>query len=103
MSASDPSTDWVIKHDEKIGQGGYAKVFKVKRKVDGLDCALKFCEPRTVSERNMIINEIGLMNRARADYATVLQILASYDYRDRIWIFLELMDGDLTQIIEKYH
>ena len=51
----------------------------------------------------MIINEIGLMNRARADTATVLQILSSYDYRDRIWIFLELMDGDLTQIIEKYH
>ena len=96
LQESDPSTDWLIRHEDKLGQGGYAKVFKVKRKVDELECALKFCEPRTPSERNMIINEIGLMNRARADYETVLQILASYDYRDRIWIFLELMDGDLT-------
>jgi len=29
----------------------------------------------------------------------VLKIFASYDFRGRIWIFLELMDNDLTAII----
>ena len=51
-----------ISHDNKIGQGGFGKVFKVKRKADGLVCALKFCTPQDESEKNMLINEIGLMN-----------------------------------------
>ena len=34
---------------------------------------------------------------------SVLKILASYDFSDRIWIFLELMDGDLTSFIEQNH
>lgn len=32
LQNSDPSTDWLIRHEDKLGQGGYAKVFKVKRK-----------------------------------------------------------------------
>lgn len=45
----------------KLGQGGFAKVFKVRRKADGLVCALKFVEPKTDSERKIILNEIGVM------------------------------------------
>lgn len=32
---------------ERIGVGGFAKVFKVKRKDDDAICALKFVEPKT--------------------------------------------------------
>jgi serine/threonine protein kinase len=35
----------------KLGQGGFAKVFKVKRKKDGFICALKFVEPKNDTER----------------------------------------------------
>lgn len=45
----------------KLGQGGFAKVFKVRRKSDGLVCALKFMEPKSDSERKIILNEIGVM------------------------------------------
>lgn len=31
---------------ERIGVGGFAKVFKVKRKADNVICALKFVEPK---------------------------------------------------------
>ena len=50
----------------------------------------------------MVINEIGLMNKCRA-HDTVLQIYNSFDYRDRIWIFLEIMDCSLLDILEKYY
>ena len=50
----------------------------------------------------MVINEIGLMNQCQGN-DTVLQIYASFDFRDRIWIFLELMDTDLTAFIDMYY
>ena len=42
------------------------------------------------------------MNQCQ-DQDTVLKIYRSYDYRDRIWIFLELMNCDLTSVIDNYH
>ena len=59
IKESDPSKHYDIVG--KLGQGGFAKVFKVKRKNDGLICALKFVEPKNESERKIIINEIGIM------------------------------------------
>ena len=34
---------------------------------------------------------------------TVLNIMSSYEYRDRFWIFMELMDDDLTSVIKQNH
>ena len=65
LQDSDPSVDYIITHDHKIGTGGFGKVFKVTRRRDGQVCALKFCHPRSMKERNMLINEIGLMNQCR--------------------------------------
>ena len=45
LKNEDPSLHYDI--IEKIGIGGFAKVFKVKRKKDGQICALKFVEPKT--------------------------------------------------------
>ena len=63
LQTTDPSAIYEIKHENKIGEGGFAKVFKVTRKEDGLVCALKFCDVSDESDRNMIVNEIGLMNQ----------------------------------------
>lgn len=71
MQTTDPSKVYEIKHENKIGEGGFAKVFKVRRRADNLECALKFCEPQSESDRNMVINEIGLMNQC-SDEDTVL-------------------------------
>ena len=46
---TDPSKHYDILG--KLGQGGFAKVFKVKRKSDGFICALKFVEPKNETER----------------------------------------------------
>ena len=98
IQTTDPSKDFDITHNHKIGTGGFGKVFKVKRRSDDKVCALKFCNPRSEQEKNLLINEIGLMNHCRNN-ENVLKIFKSYDYRDRIWIFLELMDVDLTSFI----
>jgi len=63
---------------------------------------MKFCSPGTEEDRNMVINEIGLMNKCAA-HETVLKIYNSFDYKNRIWIFLEIMDCSLLDILEKYN
>jgi len=45
LKKEDPSKYYDI--IERIGVGGFAKVFKVKRKTDDAICALKFVEPKT--------------------------------------------------------
>ena len=102
IETSNPVEQYELNHEQKLGQGGFAKVFKVKRKRDGKVCAMKFCSPNNDEDRNMVINEIGLMNKCR-EHDTVLKIFSAFDYRDRIWIFLELMDCSLLDIIEARH
>ena len=50
----------------------------------------------------MLLNEIGMMNLCKGA-ESVVHVVASYEFKGRIWIFLELMDGDLTALIESYH
>ena len=46
---TDPSKNYDI--IGKLGTGGFAKVFKVRRKKDNFVCALKFVEPKNEQER----------------------------------------------------
>ena len=55
----DPSQFYEIV--KKIGYGGFARVFLVKKKQDSSLCALKFIEPKNEKERNIIKNELGIM------------------------------------------
>lgn len=76
-------------------------MFKVKREQDGVVCAMKFCSPSNEEDRNLVINEIGLMNKCRS-HETVLKIFDSFDFKGRIWIFLEIMDCSLLDVIDAY-
>lgn len=67
FSTNDPSDRYDITSKHKIGIGGFAKVFKVTRRFDGLQCALKFIETKTDKEREMMRNEVALMNKFRGD------------------------------------
>lgn len=59
LKKEDPSKSYDI--IERIGIGGFAKVFKVLRKVDQVTCALKFVEPKSQAERDSVVNEVGIM------------------------------------------
>lgn len=99
FKTEDPSAYYDITSKYKLGIGGFAKVFKVQRKADGMVCALKFVEPKDNREKMLMYNEVALMNMCKGtDF--VLEVHESFDYRSRLWIFVELMDFALTPIIE---
>ena len=99
FSLEDPSKFYEIV--KKIGYGGFARVFLVKRKEDGKMCALKFIEPKNPKEREIIKNELGIMQMCKEN-DNVIQCFEAFDYRQRLWIFLEFMDGGcLTPIVEE--
>ena len=76
-------------------------MFKVKRKSDGVICALKFVEPKTEAERESIYNEVGIMLLCKENDA-ILRCFECFDFKDRLWIFLEMMDGGaLTPMLEE--
>ena len=77
-------------------------MFKVKRKSDGFVCALKFVEPKNEKERKIILNEIGLMQMCQEN-SGILKVLEAYDYKQRLWIFVELMDDALTSLVQNLH
>ena len=98
MKVDDPSLYYDIV--EKIGVGGFARVFKVKRKSDGAICALKFVEPKNQEQINSVINEVGIMLMCKENDA-ILKCYECFDFKGRIWIFLEMMDGGaLTPMLE---
>ena len=70
----------------------------MKRHSDNRIFALKFTNPRNAAERQDVINECSLIQ-----YLNCQQLISCedvYDFQDRIWIFLELMEGgELTKII----
>ena len=105
----DPST--LFKKDDpskyydivkRIGVGGFAKVFEVKRRSDGFKCALKFIElTGGDKDRKIINNEVALMLECQENDG-VLRCIECFDFRNRLWIFLELMDGGaLTNMLEE--
>ena len=100
MLETDPSKVYDIV--DKLGQGGFAKVFKVRRRSDGFLCALKFIEPKNEQEKELIINEIGVMRKCGANQG-ILKVIEAYDFKNRLWVFLELMDDALTKYVQTLH
>lgn len=99
FKTEDPSQFYDITSKYKLGIGGFAKVFKVQRKNDGMVCALKFVEPKDNREKMLMYNEVALMNMSKNN-DVVLEVFESFDFRNRLWIFVELMDFALTPVIE---
>lgn len=100
VNTNDPSTCYDIKG--KLGQGGFAKVFKVERKSDGAHFALKYIEPKNEKERNIVLNEVVLMQMCTENHV-MLQVIEAFDYKERLWVFVELMDDALTGFVQNLH
>ena len=48
--------------------------------------------------RKIIINEIGVMRMCEENQG-VLNVIEAYDFKGRLWIFVELMDDALTSFV----
>ena len=93
----DPSKHYNI--IKKIGHGGFGKIFLVEHKERKDKMALKYVDPRNEKERNIMKNEIGLMQIA--NHENLVKFFEGYYYRERVWMFIEYMDGGcLTPVVE---
>jgi len=91
----DPSQHYEPMH--KMGSGGFAQVFKVRRTRDDAHFALKLMEPRNQKERDMMLNECALMQANKGE--TIINCIEAFIFKDRYWIILELMEGALTDVL----
>lgn len=60
---------------------------------------MKFVEPKNDTERQIIINEVGVMRMCEQNVG-ILKVIEAYDFKSRLWIFVELMDDALTTYIQ---
>jgi len=51
-------------------------------------------------EKQLMFNEVALMNMCQ-DNDFVLTIYDQYEYKDCLWIFVEIMDDALTSVIAR--
>ena len=75
---------------EKIGEGRMAKVFKARRRSDSKLVALKFVSPSSISQRDLVFNEVNIMVQ-RSENEGIVRIFDCFDFKDRLYIFMELM------------
>ena len=98
----DPSPFYDVYSHDKLGAGGFAKVYRVQRKSDKQQFALKFCTPETEEDKQLMYNEVALMKLCTGQNGFCLNVIDAYDDpRNILWIFVELMDCAVTTIIQK--
>ena len=95
FSKTDPSKFYEPLH--KIGSGGFAQVFKVKRIEDDKIFALKLMEPKSQKDKDMMKNEVALMKLNDGD--AIINVVEAFIFKERDWIILEMMEGALTDIL----
>ena len=78
---------------------GFTNKCLCKRIPDDKLFNLKFMEPRSASERQEIINEIGITNLLNSQL--IVQYNEVFDYKNRLWLFFECMDSCFTPIVEE--
>ena len=84
-----------------MAKGSQGLVFHVRRIEDNKDFALKFIQPKDLYDYNNIKNEVALMMLCEEE-DSILKCIDAYDFKERLWVFLELMDvGALTQMLEE--
>jgi p21-activated kinase 2 len=88
VKKEDPSRHYDIV--ESIGSGAFATVYRAVRISDQMVCALKVIRVRNSIQT--ILNEIGLMMLCQESEA-VIQCYDIFEYMDKAFVFLELMDG----------
>ncbi|XP_026883035.2 myosin light chain kinase 2, skeletal/cardiac muscle isoform X1 [Electrophorus electricus] len=85
------SNFYTINRQEVLGGGRFGQVHKCVENSSGLTLAAKIIKARTQKEKDVVKNEIQVMNQL--DHANLIQLYAAYESRADIILVLEYVDG----------
>ncbi|CAJ1072383.1 myosin light chain kinase 2%2C skeletal/cardiac muscle isoform X4 [Xyrichtys novacula] len=82
---------YTINWQEVLGGGRFGQVHKCVENSSGLTLAAKVIKARSVKEKDVVKNEIQVMNNL--DHASLIQLYAAYESRNDIILVLEYVGG----------
>ncbi|XP_071782628.2 uncharacterized protein mylk4a [Centroberyx gerrardi] len=82
---------YTINRQEILGGGRFGQVHKCVENSSGLTLAAKIIKARSQKEKEVVKNEIQVMNQL--DHASLIQLYAAYESRNDIILVLEYVDG----------
>eukprot|EP00063_Salmo_salar_P071684 XP_014046519.1 PREDICTED: myosin light chain kinase 2, skeletal/cardiac muscle-like isoform X2 [Salmo salar] len=82
---------YTINRVEVLGGGRFGQVHKCMENCSGLTLASKIIKARSQKEKEVVKNEITVMNQL--DHANLIQLYAAYESRNDIILVLEYVDG----------
>ncbi|KAG8014198.1 Myosin light chain kinase family member 4 [Nibea albiflora] len=82
---------YTINWQEVLGGGRFGQVHKCVENSSGLTLAAKVIKARSVKEKEVVKNEIQVMNNL--DHANLIQLYAAYESRNDIILVLEYVGG----------
>ncbi|XP_053485706.1 myosin light chain kinase 2, skeletal/cardiac muscle isoform X2 [Ictalurus furcatus] len=85
------SNFYTINHQEILGGGRFGQVHKCIENSSGLTLAAKIIKTRNLKEKEVVKNEIQVMNQL--DHANLIQLYAAYESKNDIILVLEFVDG----------
>ncbi|XP_047655932.1 myosin light chain kinase 2, skeletal/cardiac muscle isoform X3 [Tachysurus fulvidraco] len=85
------SNFYTINHQEILGGGRFGQVHKCIENSSGLTLAAKIIKARSLKEKDVVKNEIQVMNQL--DHANLIQLYAAYESRNDIILVLEYVNG----------
>ncbi|XP_045061972.1 myosin light chain kinase 2, skeletal/cardiac muscle [Coregonus clupeaformis] len=85
------SNFYTINRAEILGGGRFGQVHKCMENSSGLTLAAKIIKARSQKEKEVVKNEITVMNQL--DHANLIQLYAAYESRNDIILVLEYVDG----------
>ncbi|XP_010883578.1 myosin light chain kinase 2, skeletal/cardiac muscle isoform X3 [Esox lucius] len=82
---------YTINRTEVLGGGRFGQVHKCMENSSGLTLAAKIIKARSDKEKEIVKNEITVMNHL--DHTNLIQLYAAYESRNDIILVLEYVDG----------
>ncbi|XP_051732295.1 myosin light chain kinase 2, skeletal/cardiac muscle isoform X1 [Ctenopharyngodon idella] len=82
---------YTINRQEVLGGGRFGQVHRCIENSSGLTLAAKIIKARSQKEKDVVKNEIQVMNQL--DHANLIQLYAAYESRNDIILVLEYVDG----------
>ncbi|XP_071010656.1 myosin light chain kinase family member 4 isoform X4 [Oncorhynchus clarkii lewisi] len=85
------ATFYAINRDEVLGGGRFGQVHKCVENSSGLTLAAKMIKARSQKEKDVVKNEIQVMNQL--NHANLIQLYAAFESRHDIILVMEYVDG----------